>query len=59
MDLHLPEQGNPSVVIKGPEGDHVDLHFEWFEREQATKVAEMIAAGFSAKETRSTPRPPS
>jgi hypothetical protein len=42
------------VVIQGPEGDRADIHFEWFEREQATKVAEMIAAGFSAKETSAT-----
>ena len=52
--LYLPEQGNPSVIIKGPAGDRADLHFEWFEREKATKVAEMIAAGFSAKETTPT-----
>ena len=51
VDLYIPEQGNPSIIIKGPEGDCADLHFEWFEREKAAKVAEMIAAGFSAKET--------
>jgi hypothetical protein len=54
IDLYIPEQGNPSVIIKGPEGERADLHFEWFEREKATKVAEMIAAGFSAKETHPT-----
>jgi hypothetical protein len=54
VDLYIPEQGNPSVVIKGPEGDRADIHFEWFEREKATKVAEMIAGGFSAKETHPT-----
>ncbi|HEY7350171.1 MAG TPA: hypothetical protein VH599_17765 [Ktedonobacterales bacterium] len=54
VDLYIPEQGNPSVIIKGPEGDRADLHFEWFERERATKIAEMIAAGFSAKETASS-----
>jgi hypothetical protein len=59
VDLHIPEQGNPSVIIKGPEGARADIHFEWFEREQATKLAEMIAAGFSAKETNSPRKPPS
>lgn len=54
VDLYIPEQGNPSVIIKGPQGDRADIHFEWFEREKATKVAEMIAAGFSAKETHLT-----
>lgn len=51
VDLYIPELGNPSVTIKGPEGERADIHFEWFEREKATKVAEMIAEGFSAKET--------
>jgi len=54
VDLYIPEQGNPSVTIKGPEGERADLHFEWFEREKATQVAEMIAAGFSAKEINPT-----
>ncbi len=59
VDLYIPEQGNPRVVIKGPAGERADLHFEWFERERATKVAEMIAAGFSAKETTAAHKPPS
>lgn len=54
VDLYLPERGNPRVIIKGPEGERADIHFEWFEREQATRVAEMIADGFDAKETRVT-----
>ncbi len=54
VDLYIPLQGNPRVVIKGPEGERADIHFEWFEREQATRVAEMIAAGFSAKEISAT-----
>ena len=54
VDLYIPDRGNPTVIIKGPEGERADIHFEWFEREQATKVAEMIAAGFSAKETSAT-----
>ncbi|HEY7357127.1 MAG TPA: hypothetical protein VH590_11695 [Ktedonobacterales bacterium] len=45
------------MTIKGPAGDRADIHFEWFEREKATKVAEMIAEGFSAKETSATDKP--
>ena len=59
IDLYIPEQGNPSIIIKGPQGERADLHFEWFEREKATQVAEMIAAGFSAKEAHPTNDPPS
>ncbi len=51
VDLYIPDRGNPSVTIKGPAGDRADIHFEWFEQEKATKVAEMIAEGFSAKQT--------
>src|SRR5215472_12214354 len=51
VDLYIPNRGNPRVIIKGPEGERADIHFEWFESEKATKIAEMIAAGFSAKET--------
>jgi hypothetical protein len=58
VDLYIPDRGNPRVVIKGPEGDRADIHFEWFEQEQATKVATMIANGFSAKETKATKDPP-
>jgi hypothetical protein len=58
VDLYIPNRGNPRVIIQGPEGDRADLHFEWFEREKATKIAEMIAAGFSAKETRAKKDPP-
>ena len=58
IDLYIPEQGNPSVIIIGPQGDRADLHFEWFEHEKAMKVAEMIAAGFSAKETNPANDPP-
>jgi hypothetical protein len=57
VDLNIPNRGNPSVTIKGPAGDRADIHFEWFEREKATKVAEMIAEGFSAKETSATDKP--
>ncbi len=58
VDLYIPDRGNPRVIIKSPEGERADIHFEWFEHEQATKVAEMIAAGFSAKETSSTNNAP-
>ena len=58
VDLYIPDLGNPRVSIKGPAGESADLHFEWFERERATKVAELIAAGFSAKETSPTNSPP-
>ncbi len=59
VDLYIPDRGNPRIVIKGPEGERADLHFEWFERDRATKVAELIAAGFSAKETNPSTKPPS